>query len=178
MRIAPVPLRFRSSPERMVQAAIDTSRITHADPRATWGCVAVSQGISHLLDGGDVDGVIEAATRDIPEPTVVDAVESARSLPYGRVRSNGYVLSTVNAAFWCLLHGSSAEDVVVQAVMMGDDADTTGIVAGALAGAAYGLEAIPERWRDIVHHREELEEIAARLLAWDRADAQRQTSTA
>ena len=171
MRIAPVPLRFLSSPERMVQAATDTSRITHADPRATWGCVAVSQGIAHLLKGGDVVSVLDAAARDIPEPAVVQAVESARSMPYGQVRSNGYVISTINAAFWCLLHGASAEDVVVEAVMMGDDADTTGIVAGALAGAAFGLEAIPERWRVVVHHREELEEIAGRLIEWDRADA-------
>jgi ADP-ribosyl-[dinitrogen reductase] hydrolase len=171
MRIAPVPLRFRSSPARMVQAAIDTSRVTHADPRATWGCVAVAQGIAHLLDGGDVDGVLEAAARDIPVPEVVQAVEAARSTPYGQVRSNGYVLSTITASFWCLLHGAHAEDVVVEAVMMGDDADTTGIVAGALAGAAYGIEAIPQRWLDVVDHREELEEIAKRLLAWDRADA-------
>jgi ADP-ribosyl-[dinitrogen reductase] hydrolase len=171
MRIAPLPLRFRSSPERMVVAALDSSRITHADSRAMWGCVAVSQAIVHLLEGGGIEGVVEAASRDIPVAEVIAAVEAARDLPYRDVRSNGYVLSTITAALWCLLRGSDAEDVVVRAVMMGDDADTTGIVAGALAGAAFGLEAIPERWRAVVHHREELEEIASRLLAWDRADA-------
>jgi ADP-ribosyl-[dinitrogen reductase] hydrolase len=52
--------------------------------------------------------------------------------------------------------------------MMGNDTDTTATVAGAMAGAAYGLEAVPSRWRDIVHHREELEVLALQLLAWDR----------
>jgi ADP-ribosyl-[dinitrogen reductase] hydrolase len=33
-------------------------------------------------------------------------------------------------------------------VNLGNDADTAGAVVGALAGAAYGLEAIPLRWRE------------------------------
>ena len=57
--------------------------------------------------------------------------------------------------------------------MMGSDTDTTATVAGALAGAAYGLEAIPRRWTDIVHHREELESLADQLLAWDLDEADR-----
>ena len=171
MRVAPVALRFRSSPARMVHAAIDTSRITHADPRATWGCVAVCQGIAHLLDGGAVDIVLDAAAREIPNPDVVEAVQSAAERAEDDVDSGGYVLATVNAAFWCLLQGGDAEDVVVRAAMLGHDADTTAIVAGALAGAAYGLDAIPERWRDIVQHRDELEALAAKLLGWDAADA-------
>lgn len=170
MRCAPVALRFRSSPDRLRQAALDTSRITHADPRAMWGCVAVCQAIAHLLDGGRVQDVVDAAVRDVPVPEVIDAVTSARTRAYDDVRSGGYVLDTINAAFWCLLHEATAEDVIVRAVMMGDDADTTGIVAGSLAGAAYGIEAIPERWRMAVHHRPGLEALAARLLAWDMAD--------
>jgi len=160
-----VALRFRTAPEKLVRAAIDTARITHADPRAAWGAVAVCQGIAHLLGGGSVDGVVEAATRGIPETSVVDAVTSAATRRYDEVRSGGYVLDTVNAAFWCLLHEPGAEDVIVRAVNMGDDADTTGIVAGALAGATYGIEGIPERWRAVVHHRAELEDLAGRLLA-------------
>lgn len=171
MRVAPVALRFRSSPERLVRAALDTSRITHADPRATWGCVAVCQGIAHLLGGGDIGGVLDAAARDIPNVDVVDAVRSAADRAEDDVDSGGYVLATVNAAFWCLLRGDDAEDVVVRAAMLGHDADTTAIVAGALAGAAYGLEAIPARWRKVVHHRAELEDLAATLLACDEADA-------
>jgi ADP-ribosyl-[dinitrogen reductase] hydrolase len=165
MRCAPVALRFRSSPDQLVRYAIDTSRITHADPRATWGCVAVCQALAYLLDGGPISGVVDAAIRGIPEASVVAAVISAPLRAYDDVRSGGYVLDTVNAAFWSLLHEANAEEVIVRAVNMGEDADTTGIVAGALAGAAYGIEAIPERWRSIVHQREELENLADRLLA-------------
>ena len=37
---------------------------------------------------------------------------------------------------------------MVQVVNLGNDADTAGAVAGALAGAAYSLSAIPQRWRE------------------------------
>ena len=40
---------------------------------------------------------------------------------------------------------------MVQVVNLGHDADTAGAVVGALAGAAYGLSAIPPAWRAAVH---------------------------
>lgn len=171
MRCAPVALRFRSDRARMARAALDTSRITHADPRATWGTVAICQAIAHLLDGGAVAGVLEAAASGIEDDDVVAAVVAAATLPYADVRSGGFVLDTVTAALWALVHEESAENVIVRAVMMGKDTDTTAAVAGALAGAAYGIDAIPERWRAIIHGRDDLIALARQLLEWDVASS-------
>ena len=48
------------------------------------------------------------------------------------------------------LHGffetTSFSDCLVETVNQGGDADTTGALAGMLAGAAYGLTAIPQEW--------------------------------
>lgn len=167
MRCAPIALRFRSHPERMVQAAIDTSRITHADSRAIWGSVAICQGIVHLLNGGAMESVLDAAMADVEDDDVRSATAAAQTLDYQHVRSGGFVPETVTAALWSLLHEGSAEDVVVRAAMMGDDADTTATVAGALAGAAHGVETIPQRWRSVLHGRLEIEALARQLLAWD-----------
>ena len=52
MRCAPVALRYHSDVEHLRAVSIDTSRITHADPRCTAGSVAVNQAIAHLLHGG------------------------------------------------------------------------------------------------------------------------------
>jgi ADP-ribosyl-[dinitrogen reductase] hydrolase len=38
------------------------------------------------------------------------------------------------------------EDCVVETVNRGEDADTTGAIVGMLAGALYGVDAIPIRW--------------------------------
>ena len=49
------------------------------------------------------------------------------------------------------------------AVNLGGDADTVGAVYGQLAGAHYGLGAIPGRWLRALHLREEMEALALAL---------------
>jgi ADP-ribosylglycohydrolase len=58
----------------------------------------------------------------------------------------------------------------------GDDADTTGAVYGQLAGAFYGVEAIPTRWRQKLVARDTLERLADGLLraAGDEPSTERQ----
>ena len=48
-------------------------------------------------------------------------------------------------------------------VNLGDDADTTGAIYGQIAGAYYGVEAIPSEWRERLTMRAEMEEMADRL---------------
>jgi len=54
----------------------------------------------------------------------------------------------------------------VKTVNRGGDADTTGAIAGAIAGARYGLSAIPRRWLRALDGslREELSGLAEELL--------------
>jgi ADP-ribosyl-[dinitrogen reductase] hydrolase len=49
------------------------------------------------------------------------------------------------------------------AVNLGEDADTTGAVYGQIAGAHYGEEGIPERWRQRLAHRELILSMADQL---------------
>jgi ADP-ribosyl-[dinitrogen reductase] hydrolase len=168
MRCAPIAMRFRSDSNRLVRYSIDITRITHADPKATWGAVALNQAIAHLLSGGSLNEIIDAAVAGIGNQPVVDALAAARTLGYDDVPSDGFVLDTLTAAFWCALHHETAEEAIITAVAMGLDTDTTGAVCGAIVGAAHGIEAIPERWTSVIHHRAELEALARQLLAWDR----------
>ena len=46
---------------------------------------------------------------------------------------------------------------VLKAVNLGEDTDTVAAVAGSLAGALYGYEAIPSEWRETLIAREEIE---------------------
>jgi ADP-ribosyl-[dinitrogen reductase] hydrolase len=124
----------------------------------------VNQAIAHLLHGGSRHQVVAAAIDGIDEPETVEAVMRAVSIDRAVVRSGGFVLETVTAAFWALLHHDSFEEAVVAAVSLGDDADTTGAVTGALAGAHYGAKAIPTRWLDLLQPREELTSLADKLI--------------
>jgi ADP-ribosyl-[dinitrogen reductase] hydrolase len=164
MRCAPVALRFFNDRQAMIEASIDTSRITHADPRCTWGTVAVNQAIAWFLNGGDKEGVVDAAIEDVPETAVVDAVKVSKTIKYDDINAGGYVLSSITSAFWALLTSPLFEETIVAAVNLGQDADTTGAVAGALAGAHWGVEAIPDRWLSLLQPRAELEVLADRLM--------------
>ncbi|HEV2129372.1 MAG TPA: ADP-ribosylglycohydrolase family protein [Thermomicrobiales bacterium] len=173
MRCAPVALRFRHDREQLREVSLDTARMTHPDPMATWGGVALNQAIAYLLDGGDRDGVRDAATADIENAEVAEAIRMAADREYDDVRSGGFVLETLGAAFWALARSDSAEEAIVTAVNMGDDTDTTGAVTGALVGAHYGVDALPDRWLVVLEPREELIVLAERLLEWSEADAAR-----
>jgi len=58
----------------------------------------------------------------------------------------GTVHHTVIASVNCLLTTTSFEEAIIKAVNLGGDADTIAAITGAMAGAWYGIEAIPTRW--------------------------------
>ncbi|MDR1986092.1 MAG: ADP-ribosylglycohydrolase family protein [Treponema sp.] len=72
--------------------------------------------------------------------------EDIRTLPESSIKSGGFVIDTLDAAFWCFLTTDSYRDAVLKAVNLGDDTDTTAAITGALAGLVYGLEGIPTEW--------------------------------
>ncbi len=139
--------------------------MTHAEARASWGTVAVNQAIVHLLNGGAIADAPAAAVVGIPNSEVREAVLDAAGRQRDEVRAGGFVLETIGASFWSLLNAGSAREAIEMAVALGDDADSTGAVTGALAGAAYGVSALPTTWVETVQFRERLESEAVRLLA-------------
>jgi ADP-ribosyl-[dinitrogen reductase] hydrolase len=61
------------------------------------------------------------------------------------------------------MHAKSAEMAILSAVNLGGDADTVGACCGALAGAFWGLDALPERWRSGLERYDELARLAGQL---------------
>jgi ADP-ribosyl-[dinitrogen reductase] hydrolase len=89
---------------------------------------------------------------------------SRRHKSRDQIRSSGYVIDTLEAALWTVGVTSSFEDALIQAVNLGEDADTVGAVTGQLAGALYGASAIPERWIHRLAWPSEISQAADRLL--------------
>jgi len=165
MRCAPVALRYRSDRGTLRQASIDSARVTHADRRCTWGAVAINQALAWLLNGGSLNLTIDAAAEGIDDDETKLRIAGAADRPVEQIKAGGYVLDTASAALWCLVRHGSFEEVVVAAVALGDDTDTTAAVAGTLAGAYFGVGAIPDRWLVRVQYREELTSLAHALLS-------------
>jgi ADP-ribosyl-[dinitrogen reductase] hydrolase len=171
MRCAPVALRFRGDRDRLVSASLESARVTHAEARAAWGAVALNQAITHLLEGRAIAEAAQAAIVGVEDEDVCRAISSAAGKERDQVESTGFVMHTLGAAFWVLARQRSARESIEMAVALGDDADSTGAVTGALVGAAYGATALPESWRGRVQHRERIESEAERLLALSERDS-------
>lgn len=91
-------------------------------------------------------------------------LESFKKLPEEEIRSNGYVVASLEAALWCLLNTTTYEEATLKAVNLGSDTDTVAAIAGGLAGLYYGYEGIPEAWLEKVQRREWVEEMCEEIL--------------
>ena len=81
------------------------------------------------------------------------------------ISSSGYVVHTLEAALWAVGTTFSFEDALVAAVNLGHDADTVGAVAGQLAGARYGVRAIPVRWSELLIQHDAIDQRARDLAS-------------
>jgi ADP-ribosyl-[dinitrogen reductase] hydrolase len=163
MRCAPVGLFRYRDPDRLIADTRLSSAVTHADPLAQWAAVAINVALRELLLHGQGPDFLERIAAVIEERAVAQAIRVIPLLGADEVRSTGYALHTMQTALWSLTHHDSFEEAVVAAVNFGDDADTSGAVTGALAGAREGVGAIPERWLAVLRPREELLALAHRL---------------
>ena len=69
-----------------------------------------------------------------------DRLCKINQLEEDEIESSGYVVHTLEASLWVLAKYNSFKDTVLAAVNLGKDTDTTGAVAGGLAGIAYGVD--------------------------------------
>lgn len=59
---------------------------------------------------------------------------------------SAYIVDTMKVVLQSFFSTDSFEECLIDVVNRGGDADTTGAIAGMIAGAYYGLEKIPARW--------------------------------
>ena len=93
--------------------------------------------------------------------------ENFAALPREQIKSSGYVVDTLEAALWCLFTTDSYRDCILKAANLGEDTDTVAAVAGGLAGALYGLDAIDEEWKKTLLRLDYIEEMCERAsVSW------------
>jgi ADP-ribosyl-[dinitrogen reductase] hydrolase len=79
-------------------------------------------------------------------PRLLDAPAPRLAFEPYRGLATGYVADTLQTVLHHLFATDGFEACLVAVVNQGGDADTTGAIAGAIAGAYYGLDALPRRW--------------------------------
>jgi ADP-ribosyl-[dinitrogen reductase] hydrolase len=139
MRMAPVAVAALADARLLEDITVGQAHITHHHALSDAASLLVGRLIQLALIGHAMDRLRRQADDTVAKfPTF-------RYSPYHGL-SSAYVVDTMQTVLHFLFSTCSFEECVVATVNQGGDADTTGAIAGAIAGAYYGLEAIPREW--------------------------------
>lgn len=139
MRVLPVALATLGAPGKAQEWTLAQARATHHHPLSDDACLALVRMTHGLLQGGGKDAVRHEAE------ALVGKHRAFRFTPYPG-QCSAFIVDTMQTVLHHYFGADSFAEIVVQTVNQGGDADTAGAIAGMLAGATYGLEAIPGRW--------------------------------
>ncbi len=162
--------------EECMDIVHQASSLTHSHPRCHVACGIYTHTAVRLIDGDSVSDAIRqgaAYAAAYYEHTAAHKSELScfsrvldgglAALVEDDIRSSGYVVDTLEAAFWCLLTTASYSACVLKAVNLGEDTDTVAAVAGGLAGLCYRESGIPQEWRDALQSRNMIDAVCIRL---------------
>lgn len=139
MRMAPIALAALADEQLLEAQAIEQAHITHHHPLSDAACVLVGRLIQFAVIGHAMHRLRRQADATIAK------FPKFRYAPYHAL-STAYVVDTMQTVLHFLFATSSFEECLIATVNQGGDADTTGAIVGAIAGAYYGIEAIPRKW--------------------------------
>ena len=170
MRILPILWYFEHKGHYDIRTVAELSAITHGHQRSMTACVILVRfaqlilyhGIRQAFDEFRLEMQGDSFQRD-EQASHFSRLPHLEELPESEIRSDGYVIHTLEASMWCLLKTDNYKDAVMKAVRLGGDTDTTACVVGGLAGIAYGWQSIPADWLETIARKEEIVALCKRL---------------
>lgn len=143
MRVLPVALATLDHPEARVRAACRAqAHITHHNGLSDDATECLALMVQDALRGADKDHLLRC--RIVPLIAAHPEFEFRNATP--RSNPSGYVVETLHAVLQAFFGTAGFRECLVDVVNRGGDADTTGAIAGMLAGALYGEAALPKSW--------------------------------
>lgn len=160
MRMVPVALATLGDPALLALRAVEQARITHHHPLSDAACVHVGELVQLACLGRSRAQLRRASD------ALVERVPAFRFEPW-RGLATGYVVDTLQTVLHFFHATRGFEACLVAVVNQGGDADTTGAIAGAIAGAYYGPAELPGRWLRKLDPavRAEIEALSDRLVS-------------
>jgi len=170
MRSAVIGVRFGGEPELMRALVLASTRLTHRDPRAEQGALAVALAAACTAVGrcgnpcetfpprlaeflaaypdGELLALVEraaaSARRGDPTPVFAEEIGCGAGV-------SGYMpLSVAVALHAWFRYPENLGSALTAVVRCGGDTDTVAAIAGGIIGAGVGKKGIPEQWlRDL-----------------------------
>jgi len=139
MRNLPVVLATLNRLDYFCEWSLQQSHITHNHPLSDAATLTLGRIVNCLINGQDIDVCKQEAER------LIRQYGEFSYSPYPG-KASAYIVDTVQTVLHYFFSTDSFESCLIATVNQGGDADTTGALAGMLAGAKYGVGKIPERW--------------------------------
>ena len=143
---------MRFAPSYLIARALNRSEIMHEVSNLTHDSARVREVVDRFaavldehLDNKRTTARSEYTTRE-------------------EVNNSGWAVSTLEAALWAFNTTEMFEDGLIAAVNLGGDSDSIGAVYGQIAGAYYGVDAIPDRWIKAVKDYKTVDELIEKFL--------------
>ena len=141
-----------------------SSRLTHTDPKAEFGAVAVALAARESSQHDSVNAArwLDLVSKALPSDAsdlmkmlrsaIASVAKSESTLMYANALGlsrgvSGYTYHTVPVAIHCWLSfPDDFQKAVTAAIECGGDADTTAAIVGGIVGARVGKDGIPTEW--------------------------------
>lgn len=151
MRCAPVGLYYQGDYGEIKEKSHLSSFLTHNYYIAGWTCVILNALISLIIEGKEKEilfsEIAKFYEKEMPKE-ILDLLQTDyKIIEWYNGNISGYSLDTLRIALWAFMISDNFADGIKKVILLGDDTDTFGAVAGALLGAYYGYNKIPENWK-------------------------------
>ena len=175
MRLAPVPMFFVADPTEAIELSADSSRTTHGAEEAVDACRYFAGLLVGALNGVDKETLLSAKycpvgdlweRNPLAERIAEVANGSFKDREPPEIEGSGYVVKSMEAALWAFHRSQDFREGALLAANLGDDADTTAAIYGQIAGAHYGVEAIPIEWRERLSMADKIRSMADSLYEY------------
>lgn len=189
MRVAPLGVFYKDEPSKLLKAAKLDAIITHDSHEAQQGSISIAMAVSLLLNGVKKEEILESIRRVLEPSRLLDNInliatnktihDTIKNKEYDRaldrnggnriisqlILGNKYtVIESVARSFYVFVATRSFEEAMELAIRGGGDTDTVAAMLGALCGAYYGLDGIPEGYIKPIECHEYILELDEKLI--------------
>jgi ADP-ribosylglycohydrolase len=176
MRVGIIGFIYQNDPEKLMNVALFSGRITHSHPVSDAASIAGAYAVKLALDGLEPREMFEPllkVTSGISQQ-FSNALKNSYELAFSRIGNEEalkklgqgwYADETFAMAYFCILrYPDNYKKAVQTAVNITGDSDSVGSVAGGILGARLGIDVIPKAWIDSLQEKEKLEKMVEPLL--------------
>lgn len=181
MRIAPLVFTlWQETDFQMRKKEIERiAHVTHGHPRSTLGTMIYVEFLLNLFHKHSPTDSLEMAINICQKELALEDTYTREFGAYERIfkrslleaerddiRSDGYVVHSLEAALWCFFKHPTYKDAVLEAVNLGSDTDTIAFITGTMAGMYYGMDNIPEKWVNTLVSKDKIVNLCDRFTVY------------